>query len=417
VGVVSLTGWVRTALRDPRVRALLALACLAVAVTDVWTAYQLPAPDRMLDVRIYQASVRAMLSGGDAYAVSLNGYPFTYPPVALLVLLPTAAVSVPALWALWTLAVVATAALLARLAARRVDPRLPYAAVLLVALASGPVQHTIDFGQIGLMLVTLAAADALGRPGRRWGGIAIGVCAAVKLTPLAFVPWLVVVGRRRDAARAVAAFVACTAVAWLVLPAESRFFWTRAIGRTDRVGDAASVANQSLHGLLLRAGLRGAGETAWWLALGAVVSAIALVRSRLLWRRGAHLESVVVVGCATLLVSPITWSHHEGWTVLAVVALMATGRRTPVVVAAVLFAVITWPLPEFATHVSGSLLGWPELRWPAANARVLAPLGICLFAFGPRTTSARSRVPATPSRARLDAVPAAAPGATPAHQR
>lgn len=357
---------------------LLAAVCVAVAAYSVWSAYQLPPRDRMLDVRIYQASVRAMLSGGDAYGVSVNGYPFTYPPFALLVLLPTAALSVAALWAVWSAAVVGTAALLARVAARHVRSALPYAAVLLIVLTSGPVRHDIDFGQISLLLVTLSAADALGRPGRRWGGVAIGLCAAVKLTPLAFVPWLLVVGRRRDAGRAVVTFLCCTAAAWLLLPAESRFFWTAALGRTDRLGDAAAVANQSLHGLLLRSGLHGAVETAAWLTLATVVGVIALVRSRALWRRGAHLESVVVVGCATLLVSPITWSHHEGWTVLAVVALLASGRRTPIVAAATILALISWPVPEFAAQLSGSPLGWP-----AANARVLVGLAICLFAFRP----------------------------------
>jgi hypothetical protein len=51
-----------------------------------------------------------------------------------------------------------------------------------------------------VFVVLLALADAVGAVPSRWRGVLVGIAAAVKLTPLLFVVFFLLAGRRREAA-------------------------------------------------------------------------------------------------------------------------------------------------------------------------------------------------------------------------
>ncbi|MDQ1725804.1 MAG: alpha,2-mannosyltransferase, partial [Frankiaceae bacterium] len=354
------------------------LACLVLVVLNVVTALSPGADARFLDLHIYHGSVRSMFAGVDPYTFSINTYPFTYPPFALLVLSPTW-LPLGVIEAVWLVAGLAVVAYLATLVAAALpEPfRRERTATLWIAsalLASGSVRAHLDFGQISLFVIVATFADAVGRPGRRWGGVAIGLCAAVKLTPLLFIPWLLIVGRGRDAARAAATFVLSTAFAWLVLPTDSAFYWGTAIRQTSRMGDLAASVNQSLHGLLLRSGLSGGTETVVWLTGACLLGAYTLLRARACYRAGLVAESAALVGCASLVMSPVTWSHHETWTVVVAALLIASGRRGDVIGGVAILLVATLPLSDLAAHMG-------FLHWPFDNSRALVAVAVCLLAF------------------------------------
>ena len=79
-----------------------------------------------------------------------------------------------------------------------------------LALATEPVQQTLGLGQVNLLLMLLVTADLLtggadaGRPDPLWHGLGIGIAAGVKLTPLIFIPYLLLIRRYRQAATATA---------------------------------------------------------------------------------------------------------------------------------------------------------------------------------------------------------------------
>ena len=363
------------------------LACAALVVLNIITAL-LPDPDsRFLDLHIYHGSVRALFAGLDPYTFSIDSYPFTYPPFALLVLVPTA-LPLGIVEALWLLAGFAAIAYLAVLVTAHMPEqfrrdRTTKFWVAAALLASVAVRAHLDFGQISLFVIVATFTDALGRRGRPWGGVAIGLCAAVKLTPLLFILWLLLVGRGRDAARALATFAACTALAWLILPVESAYYWGTAIRQTSRVGDLTASVNQSLHGVLLRSGLAGRTELVVWLIGAAAVGGYALVRTRALHRGGHIAESAALAGCASLVVSPVTWAHHETWVLLAAVFLVTTGRRGALVAGLAVLVLGSVPLSDFADRVGG-------LHWLFDNSRALVAIALCLFAFRARDAPARA---------------------------
>ncbi|WP_406291565.1 glycosyltransferase 87 family protein [Embleya sp. NBC_00896] len=222
--------------------------------------------------------------------------------------------------------------------------------------------------------------DALDLTPRPVRGVLIGVAAAIKLTPLLFVPYLWITGRRRDAVRAAASFAACTGLAHLLWPAASTTFWTDAIFSTSRIGNLAATGNQSLNGALIRVGVVPPERAAAWLLLSALVCVVALVGARQCHREGRSVQGVVVVGCATVMASPVSWTHHQVWLVLAGLLLVAGPRKARMLWGAVLLVAMTI-----------SVGGWLPVGFARENVRLLAALAVCTWGLAPL----RDRAPAT----------------------
>ncbi|MBB4966540.1 glycosyltransferase 87 family protein [Saccharothrix violaceirubra] len=302
------------------------------------------------DSAVYRSGALAVLDG-----VPLYGHlpatpswspdlPFAYPPVAALLFLPLAAVPTEFAWAGMAGLSVVCVGVVARLLphGKRWWPLLP---VMLE-----PVWRTVALGQVNLVLMTLVLVDVLRRS--RWSGVLIGLAAAVKLTPLIFVGYLLIAGRRRDAARAVATFGVATGLGFLLLPGDSVRYWTSALlGANDAMSNAW-WGNQSLNGVVLRLG----GGT----AVLAVLTLVCLGVAVYLTRKLVHdrpVEALLVMAFCGLLVSPISWSHHWVW-VLPLGMLVA--RRPWWVVAVFSGAVLAVPLADngyvLATLVAGVVL-------------------------------------------------------------
>lgn len=349
-------------------------AFAALAVWSVAAALTRPLYDRLADLHVYLGAVRAMRDGMPLYSyASENGDPFTYPPFAALVFWPLGAVPEPVVQLGWTLVTVAAVmALAAALAVRNgVAGRQRFLVVTLAAatvlLASAPVQSNLRFGQVSIFVVLLALIDALGLLPRRLGGVLVGVAAAIKLTPLLFVPYLWVVGRRRDAVRAGAVFVACAVVALVVWPSASVTFWTRAVFSTSRIGDLSSTGNQSLNGTLLRYAIPTGERMLAWTVLAGLVCLVAFLCAREYHRRGQVALAAVVIGCATVAVSPVSWTHHQIWTVLAGILLIAGPRRGRIAAGVIVLATM-------CVQVGAVLPTGDFLR---ENARALCAVAVC----------------------------------------
>ena len=139
----------------------------------------------------------------------VTGLHFTCPPFAAVLMVPLALLPTWLAAVLWTTASVAALAavvvVVRRSAASLGWAPAPAATALLVVvlLALDPIHTTVNLGQINVVLLALVLVDLTYRPGR-WQGVGVGLAAAVKLTPLLFVGYLLLTGRRRAAATAAA---------------------------------------------------------------------------------------------------------------------------------------------------------------------------------------------------------------------
>lgn len=356
----------------------------AVAVASSALVLQRPAGDRLSDLHIYYGAVQAVQSGRPLYEYAAdNGGPFTYPPFAALVLGPITAFPEPGLRVLWlALTCAAVAAVAAAMSGAITTTRhrrpLIVAALACGVLVSAPAQSNLRFGQVSMFIVLLALLDGAGRTPARYRGLLVGLAAAIKLTPLLFVGFFLLAGRYRDAGRAIAAFLGCALVGALVLPQDSLTYWTAAMLQTSRIGNLASLGNQSVHGMLLRVGVSPDTLPIIWAALVAAICGAALLRARRLHQAGEPVRAAVLVGCATIAASPVSWTHHQVWTVLA--AMLLIGAEGPVrrVAGAVLLLVMTVSLGVLLSEVST----YPGLQFLFENARAFGAAAVCLAGVG-----------------------------------
>ena len=293
-------------------RALAGLAALVAAAQAVVFALWPDAHALLIDLQVYRAGGEYVLAGAPLYEGGvLLDLPFVYPPFAAALFAPLTLLPLGLLKLLWTAAGVGLLAYVVHRCAPQTG--LP-AALLLAVLATAldPVRTTLYLGQINIVLLALVVGDLLGRPDSRWRGVGVGVAAAVKLTPLVFVVFLLVTGRRRAAATALATFVAAAAVGFLAAPADSTAYWFEGTFlAADRISDVAGPSNHSLHGLFGRLGAT--GQVPWLVAavlgVGTVVLAVRLRRA------GQDLLAVTLCGLASAALAPFAWSHHYVWVV------------------------------------------------------------------------------------------------------
>jgi alpha-1,2-mannosyltransferase len=384
-----------------------------IAAVSAALVLRRPDAQRLSDLHIYYGA--AKFDGPLYDYVAENGGPFTYPPFAMVLFRPLSLLPEATLGLLWLAMTCAAVIAIARTVTSRpatepaggtarqstakpagggagVRGRLLVAGVATALLVSAPVQSNLRFGQVSIFIVLLALIDAGQVVPARYRGVLVGVAAAIKLTPLLFVVYFLVARRYKDAARAGAAFVACAAVAGALMPGASVRYWGGTIFQTSRIGDLASLGNQSVHGMLLRVGLSPATLPVVWAVLIAAICGAALLRGRQLHLHGEPVRAAVLVGCATVAASPVSWTHHQVWTVLAAMLLVAADGAWRRVAGWTLLVVMTLSL---GVVLRGVAL-YPGWQFLLENARSLGLIAVCVAgvggaaAVGMRTTRFRT---------------------------
>ena len=203
--------------------------------------------------------------------------------------------------------------------------------LLLPALALNPVFTTVGLGQINLVLCLLILWDVATE--RRMGsrtvpqGIATGLAAAMKLTPLIFVPYFIMTRRSRGAINALATFTACEALSFLTTPHDSWIYWSKDVLDSKRAGALLYSSDQNLSSVLERFHHGPVSPLVLIPAL-VVIALGGLALAAWGHRRSSALLGVLVCATTGLIVSPITWAHHMVWVVPAII-WMAAGADRP----------------------------------------------------------------------------------------
>jgi len=176
------------------------------------------------------------------------------------------------------------------------------------------------------VMVALVVLDALPGP-RVWrtrllpAGWLTGLATAVKLTPAVVAVADFFAGRCRRAWVAFGTFVVATAIGWLALPQASIQYWLGLLhGDTGTNFSLQYYTNQSIVGAWTR--IAGVAPPAA-LAASAVVVVIGIVAAVGLHRLGQPALAVCLAGVASLVGSPIAWSHHYVWVVPLALTLVA----------------------------------------------------------------------------------------------
>lgn len=359
----------RTLLGVPVAWSSAALATTLVAgllvLPQVTHVLSVPGYDRMVDFMVYRTAGRSLLAHRSLYGTLSpfpESLPFTYPPFAAILLIPFAILPAglgQAIWVAGCLVLVVPITLVAfRPLLSRVGPE--RAGVLLPVLAAGvawlqPVAEVVRFGQVDTLIMAAALLDMLA-PRTRWPrGALVGVATAVKLTPGLFIPYLWFSGRRREAGVATLSAIACTCVAFVMLPHASVGYWTSHLLHASRLGNNANTSNQSLRGAFLRSGLPGGVEVAMTVGAVGAVLVVGLVRAVRASRCGDELVALALTGLLAGLVSPVTWVHGFVWVAVAVGVIVAdAGNRRRLALGAALALACMLPVWWWGTDLLGA---------------------------------------------------------------
>ena len=348
------------------------------------------------DLSIYTAGGAAVLHGTPLYQLRFAfGLRFTYPPFAALLFAPLTWLPVTAgrvlVSAATVLALPVTSYLVLRLPPWPDRISRERAAQLALAFATAaiwlePERTNLKYGQINVLLTLLVLIDLVWIERGRClglGGALIGVAAGIKLTPALFVVYLVATRRYRAAATAAGAFAATVAVAFALVPGDAARYWDLSFLDPAHVGRIQNVANQSLLGALARVlGTLSVGPV--WLPAAAAIGGAGIALAARAGRVGQAAHAFALCAVTSLLISPISWSHHWVLAVPALlVAVVAAARRWPsrtavagLAAAAVLavagWAAIIWRVPLGGGHYAE--LNLTPVQLIAADAYVLAGL-------------------------------------------
>ncbi|MFJ5043309.1 phosphatase PAP2 family protein [Streptomyces sp. NPDC088719] len=364
-------------------RALLWLVVAVLAVRQVAVVLRQPPGERLLDLETWIGENGVLHVTGSLY----DSGRFTGTPFAGLVLKPLTASAQQALGVAWTFGSLLLVVALGLVAARALPAPVGRRTALLAApvaisllMLSLPVRNALHLGQTSILPVLLVLLAWFVVREHRAAGVLVGLAAAFQPVLLLFAALLWLTGRRQASVSAGVTFALATAAAWAAAPKDSWTYWVHHLAGAGLGERPDSLANQSLHGALLRLGLEGPVEIALFLVLSAAVVVVGLRRAVRYAQDGQVLLAVAVTGCVVVAVSPTAWQHQLLWVLLAVVGKVGKRASDRLVWPSVVLLVVTLPGTMLLPNI--------EALFPVRdNVLLLVALGAaCLAPFVPRTS-------------------------------
>src|SRR5664280_10332 len=246
---------------------------------------------------------------------------FTYPPFAAILFSPLSHLPVHldqilfswlSLVALFGVLVVSLRAACPTLERRTIV----WCAMLLITPIGllDPVRETLLLGQVNILLALAVIVDmTMVRPNRR--GCLVGLAAAIKLTPLILVPYLLLTRQRGSWLRALGTFVVAGVATAALTSGTSWAYWTHDIWTPNSAGWLPWVGNQGVVGVADRLlGHTISAPTTFTLV--AIITVLGLFVAVRAYRVSSPLLAFLIIEATESLASPVSWSHHYIWVVL-----------------------------------------------------------------------------------------------------
>jgi alpha-1,2-mannosyltransferase len=361
----------------------------AVSVAGALALAISPAKGPQVDFLVYRMGGAHVLGQHlyDVYLARLDLH-FTYPPFAALLFWPFAQISVGLGQLAWVVVNLAALVALTAVSIRAVRPQWPrrqiWGVALLVlfpVLRLSPDLLTLDYGQVNFLIALLIMVDLTATVRLRSRtlprGVLLGIAAAVKLTPLVFIPFLVLTRQFRAAGTALGSFLLCSAAAFAIAPHSSGFYWSHKI--FERAASLIYISDQNLHSALQRT-VGAPPAPALLDLLTFLFAACGLAVAAWAYRTSSPVLGILLCATTGLIISPVSWAHHYVW-IVPVLAWLVLGSDRPRggawwgLVAAVLF----WVAPIWWVQDVQQGYGGP-LVLLAGNSFFLAAVAFLLLA-------------------------------------
>ncbi len=334
---------------------------------------------------------------GDAAGVTRQHY-YIYPPLFALLAVPLSGLSFPAALDLWLgLDLLLLGLFMALYVEIRGDAMTPGEVAFMITVCCFeflPLIWAMAVGQTSLIVLVLLTATLLlwKRDGDVAAGVALGLAVAIKLTPALLGVFFWWRGRRKIAVVSAIVFVATQAISIAALGWEvHREFFLSVV--PSMAGGTCYFLNQSLGAFFNR--LLTGGDvrevelvrsgTARLLAAASGLLLVAICSPALRRRAGGVVLAEEIqfglVLLLTLVLSPISWTHHYLLALLPLLTLAGSlGRRYPLPVAEACALGAAYLLISRKPHPDLFLHGPARLFNSAALAGAMLLIGLSLLA-------------------------------------
>ncbi|MEV6342023.1 glycosyltransferase 87 family protein [Actinoplanes sp. NPDC051851] len=158
-----------------------------------------------------------------------------------------------------------------------------------------------------------------------WAGVGTGVAAALAITPVLFIPGLLLFRRRRAGLVALVTATLVSLAGFAVAPRESMSWFGTALWQPDHAEALSTPVNQSLAGLLARLYDVAAPPVLVWLSFAALLLAVGFIRCRTAYTSGDPVAAFTLVGLTTAVIALSTTPAELVWLVPAVLILVERG--------------------------------------------------------------------------------------------
>src|SRR6266567_192783 len=331
------------------------------------------ASGRLVDFADYRTGAAHVL-GPHLYDVRLALLPlhFTYPPFAALLFWPFAQLPVHVGQLVWSLLNLAMLVALTAISIHACRPQWSHQRtwaiaiiVLFPVLRLSPDLLTFDFGQINFLIALLVLVDLTCvikvRSHTLPRGVLLGIAAALKLTPLIFIAWLLLTRQFRAGATALGTFLICSLGTFAITPHSWLLYWSNEIFNARRPGNLLYMSDQNLHSALQRMISRPPSPV----LLGSLTLLVAvggMAVATWAYRMSSPMLGILLCAATGLIVSPVSWSHHYVWIVPLLAWLVLSPDRPrggwwwAAGVAALFWAAPIWWVPNRQRGYGGPLV-------------------------------------------------------------
>jgi alpha-1,2-mannosyltransferase len=262
--------------------------------------------------------------------------------------------------------------------ARRLRMSLATAGMIgLAGLTFEPFVRTILLGQINLVLLAFVVVDCLVVPAR-YRGILIGLATGIKILPGAFILFLILKREWGAVGRAVAVFAVTVSVGAVFAPHDSWLFWRGGFINLSRWGTEAIIGgdNQSLSAVSMRLSHDLSPPSIFVLLMSVAVLALGVVAAKGQIDSGNDVNGLVCIGFSSLLASPISWTHHWVWAILALLVLVQARHHVAAIALGAVFVIAPmWYTPR------GQFLELRDNWWQAAACVSYVVVGLTYLIF------------------------------------
>ncbi len=311
----------------------LAAGAVLYAAAAVWNQVRVN-PGFPSDVAIYFDAVRKASGGGDPYSPFRIGSSFVYPPPALFVVAPFAALSGewgPFLWAgFGIVCYVASVAVLVEI----FRPSLPArdtVGLTAFALLFSPFLEAITVGQINPFVLLGISLFVLGlaAPQYEWiGDLGLALAATTKISPLILVAIPLIRRDWRRCGRILGGLVAFSAISvWVNGPAVWRGFFDVF---PKLLSGYPETINQAI-GPTLKLAIGSSGWPAGPDWISRIFSLLVMgIFVAVVWRRRGEEPAgprLAALGVASMTIaSQLIWHHHLTFLVIPIVAILLSPK-------------------------------------------------------------------------------------------